>query len=65
MSNLFLWSRPTVLMLSDPDSKFGQAFQAAAELSNARARHDRFEESACEVRKDDLMAFVEKLHLAL
>ena len=46
-------------------SKFGAAFQEAAHVSDARARHDRFEECVVEVRKDDLMNFVQKLHLSL
>lgn len=46
-------------------SKFGAAFQEAAHVSGARARHDRFEECIVEVRKDDLMNFVQKLHLSL
>ncbi|KAH9446751.1 hypothetical protein MJO28_017601 [Puccinia striiformis f. sp. tritici] len=46
-------------------NKFGTAFQEAAHISGARARHDRFEESVIEVRKDDLMNFVQKLHLSL
>lgn len=46
-------------------NKFGMAFQEAAQVSGARARHDRFEESVIEVRKDDLMSFVQKLHLGL
>ncbi|KAG0140705.1 hypothetical protein CROQUDRAFT_664850 [Cronartium quercuum f. sp. fusiforme G11] len=46
-------------------NKFGLAFQEAAHISGARARHDRFEESVIEVRKDDLMSFVQKLYLGL
>ncbi|CAH7683463.1 CDC45 family [Phakopsora pachyrhizi] len=46
-------------------NKFGTAFQEAAEVSGARARHDRFEECVVEVRKDDLMNFVQKIHLSL
>ncbi|PLW12284.1 hypothetical protein PCANC_08198 [Puccinia coronata f. sp. avenae] len=46
-------------------NKFGAAFQEAAHVSGARARHDRFEECVVEVRKDDLMNFVQKLHLSL
>jgi len=46
-------------------NKFGAAFQEAAHVSGARARHDRFEECIVEVRKDDLMNFVQKLHLSL
>ncbi|KAA1107095.1 hypothetical protein PGT21_002017 [Puccinia graminis f. sp. tritici] len=46
-------------------NKFGAAFEEAAKISGARARHDRFEESVIEVRKDDLMNFVQKLHLSL
>lgn len=46
-------------------NKFGAAFQEAAHRSGARARHDRFEECVIEVRKDDLMNFVQKLHLSL
>ncbi|OAV96836.1 hypothetical protein, variant [Puccinia triticina 1-1 BBBD Race 1] len=46
-------------------NKFGAVFQEAAHISGARARHDRFEECIIEVRKDDLMNFVQKLHLSL
>ena len=44
-------------------SRFGLAFQSAAEESGAQARHDMFDTSIVEVNKDDLTGFVECLHL--
>ena len=44
-------------------NQFGLAFQDAAELSGARMRNDLFESSVLEVRRADLMPFVEALHL--
>ncbi|GHJ86317.1 hypothetical protein NliqN6_2719 [Naganishia liquefaciens] len=44
-------------------NRFGLAFQTAAEESGAAARHDRFDTSIVEVRKDDLTSFIECLHL--
>jgi cell division control protein 45 len=44
-------------------SKFGLAFQQAAEESGAGAKHDMFDTSVVEVRQEDLMAFVECLQL--
>ena len=44
-------------------SRFGLAFQSAAEESGAQARHDMFDTSIVEVKKDDLTGFVECLHL--
>lgn len=44
-------------------SKFGLAFQQAAEESGAGAKHDMFETSVVEVAKDDLTAFVECLQI--
>jgi cell division control protein 45 len=42
-------------------SKFGLAFQDAASTSNAGTKHDRFDTSIVEVRKEDLSGFVEAL----
>ena len=44
-------------------NRFGLAFQDAAQISGARMRNDRFESSVLEVRRSDLMPFVEALHL--
>lgn len=44
-------------------NRFGLAFQDAAQASGARMRNDRFESSVLEVRRDDLMPFIESLHL--
>lgn len=44
-------------------NRFGLAFQDAAQSSGARMRNDRFESSVLEVRRDDLMPFIEGLHL--
>ncbi|CEH13425.1 CDC45 (cell division cycle 45)-like protein [Ceraceosorus bombacis] len=44
-------------------NRFGLAFQEAASQSGARTRHDQFDTSAIEVRKDDLTAFIERLHV--
>lgn len=54
------WS---VLAIVLTDSKFGLAFQQAAEESGAGAKHDMFDTSVVEVRQEDLMAFVECLQL--
>ncbi|KAM0786356.1 hypothetical protein ACM66B_001827 [Microbotryomycetes sp. NB124-2] len=43
---------------------FGVAFQRAAALSGARTRHDAFEASCVEVRKDDLDKFLKDLAMA-
>lgn len=39
-------------------SAFGLAFQRAAHISGARTRHNAFEASVVEVRKDDLDKFL-------
>lgn len=44
-------------------SKFGLAFQEAADESGAGAKHDFFETSTVEVNQEDLTAFIEALHL--
>ena len=44
-------------------NRFGLAFQEAAATSHARMRNDRFDSSVLEVKRDDLLAFVEALHL--
>lgn len=44
-------------------NRFGLAFQEAAASSGARMRNDRFDSSVLEVKRDDLLAFVEALHL--
>lgn len=46
-------------------SRFGLAFQDAAQISGARTRHDKFEAAVVEIRKDDLQDFIDRLHLAL
>jgi cell division control protein 45 len=45
------------------NSKFGLAFQAAAEESGAAAKHDMFDTSIVEIGKDDLNAFIEALQI--
>lgn len=44
-------------------NRFGLAFSEAANKSGARTRHDKFETSAVEVKKDDLGEFLEALHM--
>lgn len=44
-------------------NNFGLAFQAAAARSGAHMRNDRFDMAVVEVRRADLMAFIESLHL--
>lgn len=44
-------------------NRFGLAFQEAAASSGARMRNDRFDSSVLEVKRDDLLSFVEALHL--
>lgn len=44
-------------------NRFGLAFQEAATSSGARMRNDRFDSSVLEVKREDLLAFVETLHL--
>lgn len=48
---------------ADSHSKFGLAFQQAAEESGAGAKHDMFDTSVVEVRQADLQGFIESLHL--
>lgn len=45
------------------NSKFGLAFQEAAEESGAGAKHDMFDTSVVEVRQGDLSSFIESLHI--
>jgi cell division control protein 45 len=51
------------LQLTPSISKFGLAFQQAAEESGAGAKHDMFDTSVVEVRQADLTSFIEALHL--
>jgi cell division control protein 45 len=44
-------------------SRFGLAFQQAAQESGAGAKHDMFDTSVVEVRLEDLQGFIEALHL--
>lgn len=44
-------------------NNFGLAFQAAATRSGARMRNDRFDTAVVEVRREDLMSFIEALHM--
>lgn len=44
-------------------NQFGLAFQEAAHASGAHMQTDRFDSSVLEVKRDDLMPFVESLHL--
>lgn len=44
-------------------SKFGLAFQQAAEESGAGAKHDMFDTSVVEVKQEDLTGFIECLQL--
>jgi cell division control protein 45 len=44
-------------------SKFGLAFQQAADESGAGAKHDMFDTSVVEVRAEDLTGFIECLQL--
>lgn len=46
-------------------NSFGLHFQEAASASHARTKHDQFESSAVEVRKQDIGSFVEALHAIL
>ena len=46
-------------------NRFGLAFQEAAQASGTRTRHDKFEASVVEVRKDDLAAFIQRVHIKL
>lgn len=46
-------------------SRFGLAFQEAAQASGTRTRHDKFDASVVEVRKDDLAAFIQRIHIKL
>lgn len=50
-------------MRARPPSRFGLAFQTAAEESGAGTRHDMFDTSIVEIRKDDLTSFIESLHM--
>ncbi len=52
-----------LLTRSSHRSKFGLAFQQAAEESGAGAKHDMFDTSVVEVRQADLTSFIESLHL--
>lgn len=47
------------------NNHFTSAFQQAAKMSGARVRHDRFQTFSIHVRKSDLAAFVEKVHLKI
>lgn len=55
--------RPSCRSRADSHSKFGLAFQQAAEESGAGAKHDMFDTSVVEVRQADLQGFIESLHL--
>jgi len=44
-------------------SKFGLAFQQAAEESGAGAKHDMFDTSVVEVKQEDLTGFIECLQI--
>jgi hypothetical protein len=61
----WLWTCRVLFLanISFPSSRFGLAFQTAAEESGAGAKHDRFDTSIVEVKKDDLTSFIECLHL--
>ena len=48
---------------ADRPSKFGLAFQEAAEESGAKSKHDMFDTSVVEVADGDLQGFIEMLHL--
>lgn len=43
-------------------NKFGLAFQESARISHTRIRHDKFEASVVEVRRDDLAAFIQRIN---
>ena len=47
------------------NNHFTAAFQNAAKMSGARVRHDRFQTFSIQVRKSDLAAFVEKVHVKI
>jgi len=55
---LRLYSRSRLI-----NSKFGLAFQQAAEESGAGAKHDMFDTSVVEVKQEDLTGFIECLQL--
>ncbi|PKI85569.1 DNA replication initiation factor cdc45 [Malassezia vespertilionis] len=44
-------------------NRFGLAFQEACTASGARMRNDRFDASVLEIKREDLLLFVEALHL--
>jgi len=46
-------------------NKFGLAFQNAARSSKTRTRHDKFDASIVEVRKDDLVSFLQRVNIKL
>ncbi|UZJ54734.1 hypothetical protein CBS101457_004054 [Exobasidium rhododendri] len=46
-------------------NNFGFRFQQAIQESNSRSKHDKFETSAVEVKKEDFPTFIEALHSAL
>jgi len=43
------------------NSTFGLAFQNTAQRTNARVKHDSFDASVIEVKKEDLKTFIESL----
>lgn len=52
-------------MLNDHGSRFGMAFETAAQLSGTNLILDRFENAVMEINASELSEFVEKLHLSL
>ncbi|KAJ3216523.1 hypothetical protein HK099_005837 [Clydaea vesicula] len=55
----------TMLLSKKKKSKFGIAFQESAELSGAKVKHDSFDVCVIEIKREDLMDFIEKLKLVL
>jgi cell division control protein 45 len=46
-------------------NNFGFRFNQAIQESNSRSKHDKFETSAVEVKKEDFSTFIEALHAVL
>jgi len=52
-----------IRLISHFHSRLGLAFERCSETTEARVRHDRFDASVIEVKREDLMEFMENLHL--
>lgn len=49
----------------NPHSRFGLIFKEAAEGRVIKTRHERFDASVMELKKDDLAGFVENLRISI